>query len=163
MKRYPLQTLVRLREHRADVARLAVLEQQRVVLARRHACMQVEDEITQLGIERANQRTRLLDPPPPGAGWPAVLAQRESHVEWLGALIVTAQQRLVQAQEALREAEQVLDDARQAFFRAKARHEALEKRRDSWRGEQRALESRQEEDATADLILARGHLAQRPH
>ena len=163
MKHYPLQTLLRLREHRTETARLAVLEQQRVVQARRDACTSIEDEILQFGLERATQRARLLDPAPPGVAWPVVLGQRESHVEWLGTQIVTAQQRLVQAQQALQEAERVLDETRDAFFRAKARQEALEKRRDSWRGEQHALESRQEEDATADLILARGHLGNRTH
>jgi hypothetical protein len=95
--------------------------------------------------------------------WPTALAQREAHIEWLCAQIIAAQQRLAQAQQALREAEQALDEARQAFFRAKARQDALEKRRDSWRGEQRALEARHEEDATADLLMARGHPAHHSH
>src|SRR3546814_2444906 len=66
-----------------------------------------------------------------------------------------ARERLAQAHKALQAAERELVEAREAFFRAKARQEALEKRRDSWRGEQRALEARQEEDITADLLMAR--------
>lgn len=157
MKRYPLQTLLRLREHRAEVARLAVLEQQRVVQARREACTRIEEEIARLGDERGAQRARLLDPPPPGVDWSSVLAQRESHIEWLGGQIEAARQRLAQAQQALREAEQALADARQRFFRARARQEALEKRFEAWRGEQRALEVRQEEAAAAEQVMARGH------
>src|SRR3546814_11105141 len=68
-----------------------------------------------------------------------------------------ARERLAQAHKALQAAERELVEAREAFFRAKARQEALEKRRDSWRGEQRALEARQEEDITADLLMARSH------
>ena len=163
MKRYPLHTLLRLREHRTEVARLLVFERQRAVQACRDACTRIEHEILQLCDERGSQRARLLEPPPAGLAWPTVLAQREAHIEWLGAQIIAAQQRLAQAQQALREAEQALDEARQAFFRAKARQEALEKRRDSWRGEQRALEARQEEDATADLLMARGRPAHHLH
>jgi flagellar biosynthesis chaperone FliJ len=162
MKRYPLHTLLRLREHRAETARQAVLEQQRVVQACRDACTRIEHEILQLCDERGSQRARLLDPPTAGVDWSTVLAQRESHIEWLGLQVEAARQRLAQAHQALSDAEQALAEARQAFFRAKARHEALEKRRDSWRGEQRAIEVRHEEDATADLIMAR-HPASQHH
>src|SRR3546814_2831681 len=91
---------------------------------------------------------------PPGVDWSSVLAQRESHIDWLGGQIEAARERLAQAHKALQAAEHELAEAREAFFRAKARQEALEKRRDSWRGEQRALEARQEEDITADLLMA---------
>ena len=47
-----------------------------------------------------------------------------------------------------------LADAMQAFFRAKAREDALEKRKALWRGEVIALEARQEEDVAADLVQA---------
>lgn len=159
MKRYPLQTLLRLREHRTEAARQAVLEQQRVVQARREACTRIEEEILQLCDLRQGQRERLLDPPPPGVDWSTVLAQREAHIEWLGLQVEAARQRLAQAQQALQEAEQELARRRDAFFRAKARQEALEKRRQGWCVEQRALEARQEEDAAADLLLARSHPA----
>src|SRR3546814_8510749 len=85
---------------------------------------------------------------PPGVDWSSVLAQRESHIDWLGGQIEAARERLAQAHKALQAAEHELAEAREAFFRAKARQEALEKRRDSWRGKQRALEARQEEDIT---------------
>jgi len=162
MKRYPLHTLLRLREHRTETARQAVLEQRRVVQACRDACTRIEGEILQFCDDRGEQRVRLLDSPPAGVSWPTVLAQRESHIEWLGQQIEAARQCLAQAHRALNEAEQVLAELRQVFFRAKARHEALEKRRDSWHGEQRAIEARHEEDATADLILAR-HPASQHH
>lgn len=154
MKRYPLHTLLRLREHRTEAARMLVLERQRAVQACRDACARIEVEIRNLQDERSHQRGRLLDAPPPGAAWPTALAQRESHIEWLGMQVTAAQQRLAQAQQKLREAETALVDARDAFFRAKARQEALEKRKDAWRGEQRALESRIEEAAGEDLWVA---------
>ena len=50
--------------------------------------------------------------------------------------------------------EKALADAMQAFFRAKAREDALEKRKALWRGEVIALEARQEEDVAADLVQA---------
>lgn len=157
-KRYPLATLLRLREHRTETARLYVLECQRVVAACREACTAIEGEIRNLHATRNDQRQRLLDPPPPGVAWPIALEQREAHIELLANHIVLAQQRLAQAQQKLREAEQVLADARTAFFRAKARQEALEKRRDTWRGEQRALEARVEEAVTEDLLASARHL-----
>lgn len=163
MKRYPLHTLLRLREHRTDAARQVVLQKQRAVQACRDACTRIEQEIVQLGSERAGQRARLLDAPPPGVDWSSVLAQRESHIDWLGGQIEAARERLAQAHKALQAAERELVEAREAFFRAKARQEALEKRRDSWRGEQRALEARQEEDITADLLMARSHGARTTH
>lgn len=163
MKRYPLHTLLRLREHRTDAARLVVLEKQRAVAACRDACTRIEHEILQLCDERSGQRARLLDAPPPGVDWSTVLAQREAHIEWLAMQVEAARQRLAQAHKALQAAEQDLAQARDAFFRAKARQEALEKRRDTWRGEQRALEARQEEDITADLLLARHHGARPTH
>src|SRR3546814_194183 len=87
MKRYPLHTLLRLREHRTDAARQVVLQKQRAVQACRDACTRIEQEIVQLGSERAGQRARLLDAPPPGVDWSSVLAQRESHIDWLGGQI----------------------------------------------------------------------------
>ena len=163
MKRYPLHTLLKLREHRTEAARQVVLEKQRLVQERRDACTAIEHEIVRLGNERTEQRGRLLDPPPPGVDWATVLARREAHVDWLGGQITAAQQRLAQAQKALQAAERELVQAREAFFRAKARHEALEKRRDTWRGEQRALEERKDEDIAADLLLARGHASRQLH
>lgn len=160
MKRYPLQTLVRLREHRTEAARQRVLELQREARACRDACLALEGEITALALEQKQQRVRMLDPPPPGVPWPSALAQREAHVEWLGEQAEAARQRLSRAQEALRVAEAAVAEARTAFFRAKARLDALEKRRDVWKGEQTMLEARQEEGAAEDLLQAR-HLAGR--
>lgn len=158
MKRYPLQTLIKLREHRTEAARQRVLERQREAQACRDACTRVQAEITGLGNERRSQRARLLDPPPPGVPWPNALAQREAHIELLGERAEAARQRLAKAQEALRAAEAAVAEARTEFFRAKARLDALEKRRDVWRGEQSVLEARQEEGAAEDLLQAR-HLA----
>lgn len=155
MKRYPLQTLLRLREHRTESARMVVLDKQRAAQACRDACTVIEGEIIALRFERSQQRARLMDAPPPGVPWATAMTQREGHIELLGLQEQAAQQRLVQAQQALAEAEQALAEARTAYLRAKARQEALEKRRDLWGGEQRALDVRQEELASADLMLAR--------
>src|SRR3546814_4755772 len=80
MKRYPLHTLLRLREHRTDAARQVVLQKQRAVQACRDACTRIEQEIVQLGSERAGQRARLLDAPPPGVDWSSVLEIGRAHV-----------------------------------------------------------------------------------
>ncbi len=155
MKRFPLQTLIQLRTHRTETARQAVLARQRAVQQCRDACARIGDEITGLENERAAHRARLLDPPPPGVAWPAALAQREAHVDLLGERVVAARQRLAEAEDALRQAEAALREAREAFFRAKAREDALMKRRDVWRDEQRGLQARQEEAVTEDLLQAR--------
>lgn len=155
MKHYPLQTLLKLREHRAEVARREVLERKREAQRCRDECTRIEGEIIALEFERGQQRGRLLDPPPPGVAWPVALAQREAHVDWLQTQAEAARQRLFKAQEVLRQAEEVLQQARDAFFRAKARQDALEKRKDIWRGDQHALELRQEEAAVDDLPMAR--------
>ncbi|MCD9032384.1 phosphoenolpyruvate carboxylase [Luteimonas sp. Y-2-2-4F] len=155
MKRYPLQTLLKLRAHRTEAARQAVLEKQRAVAACREECQRIGGEIEALGQERADHRARLLDAPPAGVPWPVALERREAHIGLLGEHIVAAQQRLQAAQARLREAEQALETAKQAYFRAKAREDALEKRKRVWRDEQFALEAHQEEDAAADLLLAR--------
>src|SRR3546814_13292772 len=123
----------------------------------------MEQDIWQLGGERAVQRARLLDAPPPGVDWSSVLAQRESHIDWLGGQIEAARERLAQGHKALQAAEREQVEAREAFFRAKARQEEQEKRRDSGGGEQRALEARQAEDIPADRMLERGHSAGRKH
>lgn len=158
MKRYPLQTLLQLRAHRTEAARLAVLERQRGVQQCRAACTRIEGEISTLDDDRRAQRARLLEPPPSGVPWPAALAQREAHVDLLGERIVAARARLETAHDALRQAEAALREARDAFFKAKGREDALEKRREVWRGEQRGLQARQEEAATEDLLQAR-HVA----
>ena len=155
MKRYPLQTLIKLREHRVEAARQRVLERQRAVQACRVACLLIEGEIIALEFERGQQRKRLLDPPQPGESWPVAMAQREAHIDLLGEQAEAARQRLFKAQEKLREAELALAEARAAFFRAKAKQDALEKRRDVWRDEQNALAARHEERATDDLLQAR--------
>jgi hypothetical protein len=155
MKRYPLHTLIKLREHRTEAARLRVLERQRTVQACRDACLMIEGEIIALEFERGQQRQRLLDPPKAGESWPGALAQREAHIDLLGEQADAARQRLFKAQEKLREAELALADARAAFFRTKARQDALEKRRDVWRDEQSALAARLEERATDDLLQMR--------
>lgn len=157
-KRYPLQTLIKLREHRVESARLQVMERQREVQQRRDDCVRVEGEIIALQFEQKNQRLRLMDPPPPGMAWPMAMAQREAHIDHLGELTDAARQRLFRAQEQLRAAEAALDEARKAFFRAKARLDGLEKRKDVWRGEQRAIAQRIEEANTADLLMAKQNL-----
>ena len=158
MKRYPLQTLIRLREHRTEAARQRVLERQREAQACRDACLKVEGEIIALDFEQKQQRGRMLDAPPPGVPWPNALAQREALFDLLGEQAEAARQRLFKAQETLRAAELAVAEARTAFFKAKARLDALEKRRDVWRGEQDVIELRQEEGAAEDLLQAR-HLA----
>jgi flagellar biosynthesis chaperone FliJ len=155
MKRYPLQTLLQLREHRTETARLAVLEKQRALQHCIEACARVQDELTGLERDRHGHRARLLDPPPSGVPWPAALTQREAHIDLLGEQIVGANQRLSKAQEAVRQAEAAVQDARDAFFRAKGRQDALEKRRDMWKREQRGLFERQEEAINEDLMQAR--------
>lgn len=156
-KRYPLSTLIRLREHRAEAARQLLLEKQRATQACRERCATIEGEIEALARDRSRQREQLLAPPPPGLDWPSALAQRERHIEYLGELADAARARLKQAQAALAQAEQEQDAARQAYFRARARQEALEKRRDLWWREQRIAESRRDEAATEDLVAARHH------
>lgn len=155
MKRYPLQTLVKLRAHRTALARTHMLEKQAAARACREQCARIEAGIEALGVERASQRQRLLDPPPPGQPWPVAMEQREAHIGLLGERIVMEQANLQQARERLRAAEDELDQARQAWVRAQAREDALEKRRDAWHGEQLALEGRREEEAAADLVQAR--------
>jgi len=155
MKRYPLQTLLQLREHRTEAARMVVLEKQRAVQQAQIACDRVQDELTGLERDRGQQRARLLDPPPSGVPWPAALSQREAHIDLLGEQITGAQQRLEKAQDAVRQAEAALQEARDAFFRAKGRQDALEKRRDVWKREQRGLLARQEEAVNEDLLQAR--------
>ena len=155
MKRYPLETLLRLREHRTETARQALLEKQRQTQACRDACLRIEDEIDGLARDRNHQRAQLLAPPPAGIPWPQALQQRERHIEYLAELAVAAQGRLKQAQAALRQAEQAQDEARAAYFRARARQEALEKRRELWRRELRSVENRREESAAEDLLLGR--------
>ncbi|TYT25909.1 hypothetical protein FZO89_06380 [Luteimonas viscosa] len=161
-KRYPLQQLLQLREHRTGKARLVVVEKQRVVRDCRDACTRIETEITGLRQERAGQRMRMLEPPPPGIPFPLALEQREAHIDWLGEQEQAACLRLQQAQQKLQQAEQALAEAMQAFFRAKAREDALEKRKALWRGEVVALEARREEDAAADLVQA-AHSARTRH
>lgn len=158
MKRYPLQTLVRLREHRTEAARQRVLERQREAQACRDACLNIEGEIIALDFEQKQQRGRLLEAPPPGVPWPQALAQREAHVDLLGEQAEAARQRLFKAQDVLRAAELAVTEARTAFFRAKARLDALQKRRDVWHGEQSVREALLEESAAEDLLQAR-HLA----
>lgn len=155
MKRYPLQTLLKLRVHRTEKARVEMLEKQATARACREQCTQIEAGIRALHDERGSQRRRLLDPPPPGQPWPVAMEQREAHIDLLGERIVAEQANLKQAQERLRAAEQALDQARQAWMRARSREDALEKRKDDWRGEQVALEGRREEEAAADLVQAR--------
>jgi flagellar biosynthesis chaperone FliJ len=155
MKRYPLETLLRLREHRTETARQMLLEKQRQTQACRDACTRIQDEIDGLERDRRHQRAQMLATPPAGVPWPQALEQRERHIEHLGDLAMAAQGRLKQAQAALRQAEQAQDEARVAYFRARARQEALEKRRDLWRRELRSLENRREEAAAEDLLLGR--------
>lgn len=154
-KRFPLTKLIELREHRTGKARQKVLQCQRAATQQRDACLRIEGQIMALGMERTQHRQRLMEPPPPGSAWPLALAQRESHVELLGVRIQQAQQELAKAQEVLREAELALRQAREEFFRTKAREDALIKRRDVWRTEQRAIEMRQEENTAAELLQSR--------
>src|SRR3990170_635351 len=80
---------------------------------------------------------------------------RERHIDHLAELAVAAQERLEQAQLTLRQAEQAQDEARTGYFRARARQEALEQRREVWRKEQRGFEARREEAAAEDLLIGR--------
>lgn len=154
-KRYPLETLLKLREHRTEAARQVLLDKQRETQACRDKCATIEGEIQTLQLDRAHHRSQLSAPPPPGMPWPAALEQRERHIDHLGELATAAQGRLKAAEQALRQAEQAQEQARVAYFRARARQEALEKRRDTWRREQRTWENRREEAAAEDLLIGR--------
>lgn len=153
--RFPLNTLIRLREHRTEAARQALLEKQAQTQRCREQCTRVEGELDGLRRDRAQQRAQLLAPPPPGIPWPAALEQRERHIEHLADLAVAAQSRLKQAQQALLQAEKAQEEARAAYFRARARLEALETRRDHWQREQRSLQLRRDEGAAEDLMQGR--------
>lgn len=155
MKRYPLQTLLKLRGHRTGKARMVVLEKRMAVRACQEQCEGIEAGIRALEGERVSQRHRLLDPPPPGQGWAVAMEQRQAHIDLLGEQVVAEHVRLRQARERLAGAERELEDARQAWLRARSREDALEKRKDAWRGEQIALQGRQEEEAAADLMQGR--------
>ncbi len=161
MKRYPLQVLIQLRQHRAETARQTLLMRQGETQACRDACQRLEHEIEALHRERDAQRLRLLEPLPANAA-PTALGQREAHITHLGELSSAALQRLHHARVALQQAEVAQDQARQAFFRAKARQEALEKRKTVWRHEQGRAQARREEVAVGDLILARHIATQSP-
>ena len=154
-KRFPLDTLVDLRTHRTETARQSLLQAQALTRQRQAQCTQIQGEIDGLHRDRVHQRAQLLAPPPPGIPWPAALEQREHHIEHLADLAVAAQGRLQQAQQALAQAEKAQDESRTAYFRARARQEALEKRRDHWHHEQRTLQARREEIATEDLLQGR--------
>ncbi len=154
MKRYPLQTLLKLREHRTENARQLVIERQGEVRKCQEACKAIEGEIDNLLHDRQQHRLNLMAPPPAGVPWPMALAQREAHIELLAEHVVAARGRLSKAQEVLRAAEKALQDAKDAFFRAKGREDALHKRKKVWRIEQVAAEVRQEESAAEDLYLA---------
>lgn len=157
MKRYPLATLIRLREHRTHAAQQLVMQHQREVAARREACATIERHITDLGDERARQRRQLLDAPPTGIAWPSALSQREVHIELLQQQAELAEQQLLRARQLLAEAEAELQQVREAFFRVKAREDALKKRKDLWQDEQHTHELREEELATAELLQGRTH------
>ena len=161
-RRYPLQKLLELRAHRTGKARLVVVERQRAVRDCRDACERIDGEIAGLRAERAGQRLRMMEPPPPGIPFPLALEQREAHIDWLGEQEQAAQLRLQQARQQLQQAEQALAEAMREFFRAKAREDALEKRKGAWRGEMLALDARREEDAAADLVQA-AHFSRSRH
>lgn len=154
MKRYPLQTLLKLREHRTEAARQVVMDRQNDMRARQEACRSVEGEITQLQADRNQHRLNLMAPPPAGVPWPMALAQREAHIDFLADQVVAARNRLIKAQEALKAAEKALQEAREAFFRAKGREDALHKRKSVWKSELRAEEIRQEESDAEELFNA---------
>lgn len=154
-QRFPLETLVRLREHRTELARQVLLDRQRATRECQDKCAAIQGEIQALRRDRVQQRAQLLAPPPPGMPWPAALEQRERHIDHLAELAVAAQARLKNAEQALRQAEQAQDEARAAYFRARARQEALEKRRDAWRRDQRTAQGRRDEAAAEDLLLGR--------
>ena len=154
-KRYPLDTLLKLREHRTEAARQVLMDRQRETRLCRDRCVAIEGEIDALWRSHAHHRTQLLAPPPPGMPWPVALEQREHHIEHVAELAVAARSRLNAAEQALRQAEQAQDEARAAYFRARARQEALEKRRELWLREQRAWQNRREEAASEDLLTGR--------
>lgn len=159
-ERYPLQTLLKLREHRAETARQALLERQRQTEACRDVCAQVEREIQALRHLHAGHRGQLLASPADDMAWSQVLAQRERHIALLLEQMQAAQVRRTQAQQALEAAEQAQAQARAEYFRARSRQEALEKRRDIWRKDMHAIQARREEAAAADLMQGRRALMQ---
>lgn len=160
MKRFPLQVLLSLRAHRVEQARQTLLRRREEAQRCRDACVRVEGELIALQFERGRQRARLLEPPPDGLSPAQAFAQREAHIAHLETLADIVRQRLFAAQEQLRQAELAVEEARAAFFRAQARLDALEKRKDLWRSEQCRLAARAEESASADLppraAVARG-------
>jgi flagellar biosynthesis chaperone FliJ len=160
MKRYPLQTLIHLRELRTQRAQLELLHAQRVLQDCRSACGRIEAEIDELIFLRAEHRAQLANPSmiEPVHSFGLLLAQREAHTHHLASLIEASGMRLEQAQAALRHAELEYEAARQILVRAKARQEAMEKRKSLWQRELSISATRREENTAAELTRVHHHL-----
>lgn len=157
-QKFPLDTLIQLREHRTEAARQVLLEKQAQTQQCRDQCAHIEAELDGLRRDRGHHRGQLFASPPSGIPWPLALEQRERHIEHLADLATTCQGRLQQAQQALLQAEKAQEEARAGYFRARARQEALEKRREHWHQEQRSLQARREEHIAEELMQGRRSL-----
>jgi flagellar biosynthesis chaperone FliJ len=162
MKRYPLQTLIHLRELRTQRAQLELLHAQRILQDCRAVCSRIEAEIDGLINLRAEYRAQLANPSmiEPVHSFGLLLAQREAHTHHLASLIEAAGERLEQACAALRQAELEYEASRQILVRAKARQEAMEKRKSVWQRELSIAATQREENTAAELTRAHHHLTQ---
>lgn len=160
MKRYPLQTLIHLRELRTQRAQLGLLQAQRILQDCRATCSRIEAEIDGLTALRAEHRSRLADPSFSDPEHPlgALLAQREVHTHHIAGLIDAAGVRLEQAHAALRQAELEYEESRKILVRAKARQDAMEKRKSLWQRELSIAATRHEENTAAELTRVHHHL-----
>jgi hypothetical protein len=161
MKAFPLQTLLRTREHREHRA-MQVVNDQRIVLARAMRDMDaVQARLDIITNEEARLEQWLAEGPSLGDCGVNKFTGIDERRGLLRERAAAVNEELCKARERVEQERHKLAECITAYRRARAKKDSAEVQRDRWRTREKSLDERRDEHATDEYTLSRYLLTER--
>lgn len=161
LPRYPLQTVLELRQRERDAAQEALSQAIAAEARERERLAAMAAELAAGEAELAARRDGLYDPPETGALDVALIDRRRAQVKFLEARQAERQRALEEQERVVAEAAAGVVAAREALTAAAQALTAIEKHRDKWREGVLAEERRKEELQIQEIAASRFAAARR--
>ncbi|MFK7888041.1 MAG: hypothetical protein AB8G16_14370 [Gammaproteobacteria bacterium] len=153
-----LRKLLKVREHRVDVARAALEAKRRIVDACKAECERLQKRLEETLLKRLSEQRDFNEHLGAQASAALTIADAQYSENYVGRLTDVATsigQEIVAARKALAKAEEEAVAARRALRHAMAKHDALVNVMDKALAEERQLALRSEEEETEEIASRR--------
>ena len=161
LPRYPLQTVLDLRQRERDAAQDALSQAIAAEARERERLAAMAAEVAAAEDELAVRRDGLYDPPPTGTLDVALIDRRRAEVKYLEARQEERRRALAEQERVVAEAAAGVVAAREALTAAAQALTAIEKHRDKWREGVVAELRRKEELQIQEIAASRFAAARR--